>query len=90
MFGCYHSWRDDPGRLSTSGRLVALRTGGGPVADNARAARAHPVAHGVAAESLVEAPGVRYCRFADPDGHPLEACEVMALTRAEPPRRDRR
>lgn len=47
------------------------------VAD-ARAAHARLLAAGVAAEPLVEAPDVRYFRFADVDGNALEACEVVA------------
>lgn len=47
------------------------------VAD-ARAAHARLVQCGVSTESLVEAPGVRYFRFVDLDGNPLEACEVLA------------
>ena len=50
------------------------------VAD-AAAAHAHLRARGASTGPLVEAPGVRYFRFADPDGNPLEACEVVA---AEP------
>jgi catechol 2,3-dioxygenase-like lactoylglutathione lyase family enzyme len=46
------------------------------VAD-ARAAHARLAANGVPAEPLVEAPGVCYFRFADLDGNPLEACEVL-------------
>ena len=46
------------------------------VAD-ARAARAHVIGQGVAAGPLTDGPGVRYFRFTDPDGNPLEACEVI-------------
>jgi catechol 2,3-dioxygenase-like lactoylglutathione lyase family enzyme len=46
------------------------------VAD-ARAAHAHLLAHGVAVGEVVEGAGVRFVRFVDPDGNPLEACEVM-------------
>lgn len=46
------------------------------VAD-ARAAHAHLVARGVAAGPLAGGPGVRCFRFSDPDGNPLEACEVV-------------
>jgi catechol 2,3-dioxygenase-like lactoylglutathione lyase family enzyme len=46
------------------------------VAD-ARAARERLCAHGVPAEPVVEAPGVRYVRFVDLDGNPLEACQVV-------------
>ena len=53
------------------------------VAD-ARAAHAHLLARGVSPEPLVEAPGVCYFRFADPDGNPLEACEVLAPAPEEP------
>lgn len=46
------------------------------VAD-ASGARERLVAAGVAADPVVEAPGVRYFRFTDLDGNPLEACEVL-------------
>ncbi len=46
------------------------------VAD-AHAARAHLLAHGVAIGEVVEGAGVRFVRFSDPDGNPLEACEVL-------------
>lgn len=46
------------------------------VAD-APAAHAHLRARGVAVGPVTEGPGVRYFRFADPDGNPLEACEVL-------------
>ena len=45
--------------------------------DDAAAAHAHLIAQGVAAGPLTEGPGVRYFRFADPEGNPLEACEVL-------------
>lgn len=44
----------------------------------ARAAHAHLLARGVEVGPVTEGPGVRYVRFADPDGNPLEACEVLA------------
>jgi catechol 2,3-dioxygenase-like lactoylglutathione lyase family enzyme len=43
---------------------------------DARAAHARLLAGGVVAEPIVEAAGVRYFRFSDLDGNPLEACEV--------------
>lgn len=45
---------------------------------DAATAHAHLAARDVAAGPLTEGPGVRYFRFADPDGNPLEACEVLA------------
>lgn len=51
------------------------------VAD-APTAHARLRASGVAVEPLVEAPGVRYFRFTDADGNPLEACEVLAVAPA--------
>jgi catechol 2,3-dioxygenase-like lactoylglutathione lyase family enzyme len=45
--------------------------------DDAHAAHAHLRARGVAAGPVTEGPGVRYVRFADPDGNTLEACEVL-------------
>lgn len=45
---------------------------------DARAAHARLRETGAAVEPLVEAPGVRWFRFADADGNPLEACEVLA------------
>jgi catechol 2,3-dioxygenase-like lactoylglutathione lyase family enzyme len=51
------------------------------VAD-ARAAHAHLAARGVAAGPLTDGPGVRYFRFTDPDGNPLEACEVLSAAAA--------
>ncbi len=47
------------------------------VAD-APAAHAHLVGLGVAPGPVTEGPGVRYFRFADPDGNPLEACEILS------------
>lgn len=47
------------------------------VAD-ASAAHSRLTAAGVSVEPLVEAPGVRFFRFADVDGNALEACEVVA------------
>ena len=44
---------------------------------DARAAHAHLLVHGVAVGEVVEGSGVRFVRFADPDGNPLEACEVL-------------
>lgn len=71
----------------TSLTLWALADGTAPGASStfpifavadARAAHAQLQARGVSVEPLVEAPGVCYFRFADLDGNPLEACEVLA------------
>lgn len=44
---------------------------------DARAVHAHLLSHGVAIDGVGEGSGVRFVRFADPDGNPLEACEVL-------------
>jgi catechol 2,3-dioxygenase-like lactoylglutathione lyase family enzyme len=44
--------------------------------DDAAGAREHLAAHGVAVGALESGEGVRFFRFADPDGNVLEACEV--------------
>lgn len=54
------------------------------VVADAAAARAHLLGCGVAAEPLTEEPGVRFFRFTDPDGNPLEACEILPASAAEP------
>lgn len=45
---------------------------------DAAAAHASLVARGVAVGPLTDGPGVRFFRFADPDGNPLEVCEVRS------------
>lgn len=44
--------------------------------DDARAAYAKMQASEVKVDELQETPGVIYFRFFDPDGNPLEACQV--------------
>lgn len=45
---------------------------------DAAAARARLLAMDVAVGDLIEAPGVRYFEFFDPDGNRLEACQILA------------
>jgi catechol 2,3-dioxygenase-like lactoylglutathione lyase family enzyme len=45
---------------------------------DAAAAHAQLRSRGVEAGPVTEGPGVRYFRFADPDGNSFEACEVLA------------
>lgn len=45
---------------------------------DAAAAHAQLRSRGVAPGPVTDGPGVRYFHFTDPDGNPLEACEVLA------------
>jgi catechol 2,3-dioxygenase-like lactoylglutathione lyase family enzyme len=63
---------DDGAAVARSSTYPILAT------SDARATHAALKAQEVAVEALHETPGVIYFRFTDPDGNPLEACEVKA------------